>query len=175
MRKRYKVILSLISIGLAIILLSLTIGKELVAGEDPSLFSFAIVNFSGYLFFLLLPVESLVPYYQSLGHNPFLLVLIATSTAILAQPINYAIGYLMSGGIIHDLIGEKNFKKMENYINGYGNLVIFMFNVTPLSSAVLSAVSGMLRYQLRHLMLWAFLGLLIKYLVIVFVFSWLFF
>jgi len=175
MGKRYKVILSLASLGLAIILLSLTIGKELISGEDPSLGSFAIVNFAGYLFFLLLPVETLVPYYQSLGYPPLTLIIIAVGTGIAAQPLNYAIGYLMSGGITHDLIGEKRFEKMKKHLEDYGNIVIFLFNVTPLASSVLSAVAGMLKYRFRDLMLYSLLGLVIKYMVIIFLAKWIFF
>ena len=175
MGKGYKVILSLASLGLAVVLLSLTIGKELISGEDPSLGSFAIVNFAGYLFFLLLPVETLVPYYQSLGYSPLVLIIIAVGTAIVAQPVNYAIGYLMSGGITHDLIGQKRYENMTKYLQEYGNVVIFLFNLTPLASSVLSAVAGMLKYRFKDLMLYSLLGLLLKYFLMIVLAKWLFF
>ena len=93
-RKR-NVIYGLISIILAVTLISLTIGKEIIAGKQLSLLSFAMVNFSGYLFFFLLPVETLIPFYVSAGYNGWLLFSIALSTAVVAQAIDYFIGYVM--------------------------------------------------------------------------------
>ncbi|MBI2112456.1 VTT domain-containing protein [Candidatus Woesearchaeota archaeon] len=171
MKRRVKIILSLGSILLAMALLSITMGRDLINGEEPSLVSFGIINFAGYLFMILLPVESLVPVYQALGYNGFLLGLIAVSTAILAQPINYAVGYMMSSEVIKGLIGEKKYNKMERYIQNYGKVAVFFFNVTPLSSSVLSLVAGMLRFRFRSLMLYSLIGLVIKYLALIYLFG----
>ncbi|MFH1275692.1 MAG: VTT domain-containing protein [Candidatus Woesearchaeota archaeon] len=171
MNRRIKVVLGLMSIIIAISLVSLTIGKEIMDGQNPSLFYFGLINFLGYLFFLLLPVESLVPIYQAFGHDGLVLIIIAVATAILAQPINYAIGYLMSSEVIKGLIGLQKYEKAESYIQNYGRLAIFFFNLTPLSSSVLSLVAGMLRFKFRTLMLYSFLGLLIKYFTIVYLFK----
>ncbi|MFH1275691.1 MAG: VTT domain-containing protein [Candidatus Woesearchaeota archaeon] len=174
MRRKIKVILGLTSMLIAITLVSLTIGKDIINGHNPSLFSFGLVHFSGYLFFLLLPVESLVPIYQSFGHNGLILIIIAVTTAIIAQPINYAIGYLMSSEIIKGLISIKKYEKAEGYIQNYGRIAIFFFNVFPLSSPILSLVAGMLRFRFRTLMLYSFIGLVIKYFAIVYLYKLIF-
>ena len=47
-----------------ILIISFTLGREIMSGRQPGLWSFTIIHFAGYLFFLLMPVELLVPYYQ---------------------------------------------------------------------------------------------------------------
>tara|TARA_Y100000031_G_C8092469_1_gene324818 strand:+ start:97 stop:648 length:552 start_codon:yes stop_codon:yes gene_type:complete len=173
-RKR-NVIYGLISIILAVTLISLTIGKEIIAGKQLSLLSFAMVNFSGYLFFFLLPVETLIPFYVSAGYNGWLLFSIALSTAVVAQAIDYFIGYVMSEGIINNLIGKEKFNKYQNYIEKYSGSAILIFNLFPLASSVLSLMAGMVRYKIKKFWFFSILGLSIKYLALIFLFNWLFF
>jgi len=53
-----KTVVLLVTTAVAILIFSLTVGRELYYGErNESLISFVIINFSGYLFFLLMPVE----------------------------------------------------------------------------------------------------------------------
>lgn len=170
MRRRTKILISLFSLFVVVALVSLTIGQEILAQQKPSLFSFGIIHFAGYLFFLLMPVESLVPYYLALGHAGITIVIIAVLTAIAAQPINYAIGYLMSADIIKGLIGERKFDRYKKYICEFGPITILIFNLLPLSSSVLSLVAGMLRYRFRRLLLYSFAGLMIKYITLVYLY-----
>ena len=120
-----------------------------------------------------MPVEALVPYYLAAGHSGFLLILIALITAIIAQLIDYGIGYFFSRALIYDLIGEKRYKRSEKTINQYGGLAILLFNLFPLSSPIIVLVAGMFRFNLKKVMLYSFIGLLIKYLVIVSFFNFL--
>jgi len=168
--KKREVIFSLLSMFFAVLILSFTIGRQLINGENPSLASFAIINFAGYFFLLLMPVETLIPYYQSLGHPSISLLIVAVFTAMLAQPINYAIGYLMSTEIIQKLVGENKFHKLHHYLINYGAMAIFFFNLLPLSSSLLSLIAGMFRYKLRNLMFFSFAGLMLKYIVLVYLF-----
>jgi membrane protein DedA with SNARE-associated domain len=153
---------------MAIALVSLTIGRDILVDGEPSLVSFALVHFAGYLFFFLLPVETLVPYYSSLEHNGLLLLGIALSTALVAQLVNYGAGHLASNTVINDLIGQKRFQKIKYYIDKYGSLAVFIFNLFPLASSVLSLTAGMVRFSFWRLILFSFLGLLIKYIVLVY-------
>jgi membrane protein YqaA with SNARE-associated domain len=168
MIRRNKIVLSLISLLLGVGLISLTIGRELFLQQKPTLFSFGVVHFAGYLFFLLMPVETLVPLYQSFGYPALTLLLIAIGTAILAQPINYAVGYLMSADVIQGLIGDKRYKRSKKNISEFGPVTIFLFNFLPLSSSVLSLVAGMLRYRFRNLIFFSLCGISLKYLVLVY-------
>lgn len=155
----------------AIIISSLTIGKQVYLGRELSLVSFSLIHFGGYLFFMLMPVEVLFTFYLIEDVNIIVLLILALVTAILAEIIDYAIGYLVSNELIHNIIGDKKYRRLKKYIDKYGNLTVFVFNVLPLSSSVLSLVAGMVRYKFRNFLIYSFLGLLLKYIVIVLLFS----
>ncbi len=167
--QRKRIIISFVTIAFAIIFISLTLGKEIIAGKQPSLFSFTAIHFAGYLFFILLPVETIVPYYQAAGHNGFYLVLIAVSTGVIAQILNFFIGRLISADVINHLIGQKRYQKAEYHIQTYGSWAVFIFNLFPLASSVLSFVAGVVRFSWRKQIIYSFFGLLIKYVVMVYV------
>lgn len=164
-----KIIISFIAIIIAIAIVSLTIGRDILQEQNPGLISFATVHFAGYLFFLLMPVEAAFAYYL-LEHNAISLILIALATAMFAQLIDYAIGYLMSRSFINHLVGKKKFNRARKLINKYGNGAIFFFNLFPLSSPIIVLVAGMTRHNLKHVVFYSFLGLLVKYIIISLIF-----
>ncbi|MGD9558192.1 MAG: hypothetical protein AB7V25_14305, partial [Mangrovibacterium sp.] len=47
----------------AVTIASLTIGREIYGSKEYTFLSFAIINLSGYLFFILMPVELAFIYY----------------------------------------------------------------------------------------------------------------
>ena len=167
--QKKRIIISFVTIAFAVIIISLTFGKEIMVGKQPSLFSFTLIHFAGYLFFILLPVETIVPYYQAVGHDGFYLVLIAVSTGVIAQVLNFLLGRLISSDVINNLIGQKQYHKAEYHIQKYGSWAVFIFNLLPLASAVLSFVAGVVKFSLRKQIIYSFLGLLIKYVVMVYV------
>ncbi len=169
--ERRKIIAILVGLFLVAIIISLTIGKDLLSGRDPVLSSFIILHFAGYLFFLIMPVEALVPYFLSLGHNSFLILTLAIVTALVAELIDYGVGFLASDKIIRSLIGEKTYAKYQGKVHRYGYLTILIFNIFPLSSSVVSLVAGMLKLKGRRFLFYTLLGLTIKYFAIIYVFS----
>ncbi len=44
-----------------IAIVSSTLGREIMSGRQPGLWSFSTIHFAGYLFFLVMPVEALIP------------------------------------------------------------------------------------------------------------------
>lgn len=163
--KTYKLLI-VISI-LAILISSFTIGRQIYLDRQPNLISFSTIHFAGYLFFMLMPVELLFTYYLVENFNIPILLVTALITAIVAEIIDYFIGYLVSGHVINKLIGEIRYRKTRKYIDKYGNLAVFVFNVLPLSSSVLSLVAGILRYKFRNFLIYSLSGLFIKYIVII--------
>jgi len=155
-------------IALTMFLISMTIGKDLLNGTKSTLLSFAIINFAGYLFILLLPVEALILIYVAEGHNGWILLILAMGTLLLAQVVNYTVGRLMSEDVIHGLIGEKKFTKYKSKINDYGPWTVVFFNVFPLASSVLSLVAGITRFKMKRLLLYTLVGATIKYLFLIF-------
>ena len=151
-------------------IISVVVSKFFLSDKSLDIQSFTLIHFAGYLFFIVMPVETLIPIYLSAGHSGITLIIIALLTAMFAQMIDYAIGYAISHKIRGKLISEKRFAKMETQINKWGGLTIFIFNLFPLSSPILAAVAGMIRFSFRKLIFYSFLGLTIKYVVIVLLF-----
>ena len=156
---------------IAIVIASVTVGRDIYYGSrDHGLLSFAIVNASGYLFFLFMPVEIAFVYYLTVDANPWALNAIALGTAIFSQTIDYMIGYLLSDKIIDRLIGRKRYEKAEDRIRKYGNIAIFVFNALPLSSPVISLAAGMLKHRKADAVIFTVIGLSFKYLVLTLLF-----
>jgi len=153
-------------------IVSLTIGKDIYYGlGNDGLLSFAIVNFSGYLFFLVMPVEIAFIYYLTSDINIWALNAVVLCTAMVSQAIDYLIGYILSTRTIDHLIRRKRYVKAEDRIRTYGNITIFLFNVTPLSSPVISLAAGILKYRIKDAVIFTFIGLFIKYLFLTLIFG----
>ena len=150
-------------------IISGTVGRDIYSGRTPTLGSFIGVHFAGYLFFIVMPVELLVPWYLAEGHPGGMLLLLSVVTALAAQSIDYGIGRLASESIIHDLIGEKRLAKFRDRVDRYGGWVILFFNMTPLSSPAVLAAAGVLRYSLPRALVISAIGLGIKYSAIVWI------
>lgn len=167
--EKSRIILILVTSLIAILIVSLTAGKELYEGRNQSLASFGLIHFSGYLFFLLMPVEMAFVYYLSY-FNDFKMIGIALVTAFSAQLIDYIIGLSVRTVIIRNLVGQKRIENAGKYIQQYGNLTIFIFNLLPLSSPVISLVAGMLKYRFIDFLLFSITGLFFKYLILSLIF-----
>jgi len=156
----------------AIAIASLTVGRDIYYGSaEGGLLSFALVSLAGYLFFLFIPVELAFIYYLTGDINVWLLNLIAISTALVSQTVDYVIGYILSSKIIDRFIGHKRYEKAENKIRNWGNIAIFMFNALPLSSPVISLAAGMLKHRIKDAIIYTVAGLLVKYLTLTLIFG----
>jgi len=91
-----RLIVILVFGSLAIAIASLTIGRDIYENKELSMLSFGIVNFTGYLFFLFMPVELAYIYYLHSGYDPFILNFVAIGTAVASQSVDYLIGYFLS-------------------------------------------------------------------------------
>jgi membrane protein YqaA with SNARE-associated domain len=167
--KRLSVLLLLI-VTMAVIG-SLTIGRDLYEVGEKSLYSFAIVNLFGYLFvFFLMPMELAFIFYLRMGYDPLMLNLVAVSTAIASQIVDYLVGYSFSARIIDKLIGRKRHEKAEEEIRKYGNWTLFFSNLLPLSSPIISLAAGMLKYRKKDAFLYSFTGMVFRYLLLTLLF-----
>ena len=159
-----------VMIAAIILIVSSTLGREIMAGRQPGLWSFSIIHFAGYLFFLLMPVEALVPYYQAEGHAAMVLVGLSIATAVVAQSIDYGIGRLLSEKVLN-MIGRKKYDRFKGRIDRYGGWAIFTFSLLPLSSPNVLLVAGMVRFNAVYALMISVAGLAAKYLAIVYVFQ----
>lgn len=166
---RIRIILILICSLIAVLIVSFTLGREWYTGRNQSLVSFALIHFSGYLFFLLMPVEMAYLYYLPFFSDIEMLS-IAIGTAVAAEIIDYFIGLSVSTAIVNNLVGEKKILKAEKYILKYGNLTVFIFNLFPLSSSVIAVAAGMLKYRFKGFIICSTSGLAIKYIFLSLIF-----
>lgn len=170
MTKR-RIIGVLVTAVVAIVLVSTTLGREIYSGRSPGIGSFALIHFAGYLFFLLMPVEALVPIYQAEGHAGATLIVIAVATALAAQAIDFAIGRAVSENAIHKLIGEERYRRFQGTIRKWGGWAILFFNLFPLSSPNMLLVAGMTRFSALRALMYSSVGLTAKYAGIVYAFD----
>lgn len=167
-----RLIIVVLLITLTTVIASLTIGKDIYENNEKSILSFAIVNFSGYLFFFLfMPVELAFIYYLRTGYDPLILNMVAIGTAFASQVVDYIIGYFLSSGIIDRMIGRKRYEKAEDEIRKYGNLALFLFNLLPLSSPVISLAAGMLKYRVKDALFYSVAGMVCRYLLLTLLFQ----
>jgi len=166
-----RLVISGVLVITAIAIASMTIGRDIYYGSNSEgLLSFAIVNFSGYLFFLIMPVELAFIYYLTGDINVWALNAVAVGTALLSQTIDYIVGFVFSTRIIDRFIGRRRYEKAEAKIRRYGNIAIFLFNVTPLSSPVISLAAGMLKHRVKDAIAYTVAGLVIKYIILTLIF-----
>lgn len=158
-----RVLFILLTSLIAITIIASTIGRDLFEGRGQSILSFAIIHFSGYLFFLLMPVEIAFIFCLNNQDSVIPIILIALGTAVSAQLIDYFIGYSVSTKILNKYIGERKSERAIRNIEKYGSWTIFFFNLLPLSSPVISLAAGMLKYPLKKVLIYSIAGLLIKY------------
>ena len=162
-----KVILSIIGILITIGLLALIFGPIIINGDKPSYFSFAATNFVGHIFFMTVPTEEIIyGYYLSLGYSKNIMFMLAIVSAILAQFIDYSIGFTVHKKFLTGVVGDKKKKKMYGLIKKYGGGVIFFFNFLPLSSPLVCLAAGMLKYDLKKTIYYSLFGLSLKYYII---------
>ncbi len=166
-RKFYVILLASV---VAICVFSFTIGRELYAEKTESIFSFGLVHFSGYLFFLLMPVELAFIYYLPF-YSGLEVIAVALATTMVVQCIDYGFGRLIRPKRIFKLMDREKIVKAEHKIRQYGMLTIFVFNLLPLSSPVIALAAGMLHYRFKRFFAVSAFGLLLKYLVLFWCFS----
>ena len=143
----------------------------MITGEATTLWMFSLVHFSGYLFFILSPVEILYVHMLGEPQPVTLLYTLAMGTALAAQAIDYALGYLFSDEVIQNVIGEKKYKRNLRRIEQYGDWTIFFFCLFPLSSPIVILVAGMIRHSLKRVILMSSFGLAIKYAALIYFFG----
>ena len=78
-----RIIIVVVMILIVVTLVSSTIGRSIMQDKQPGLVSFASIHFSGYLFFIILPVELLVPSYLSDALLGIFRIIIAVFTALI--------------------------------------------------------------------------------------------
>ncbi len=157
-------LIGLIIFAIVSLLLELGLDFSSIYGVAKSPITFSILNFIGHIFFVPLPGEEIMFFYfLSTGLSPAFVILLAVSTALAAQTIDYFIGRLVSENVIQKFIKKEKYAIAENYVKRYGAPTIFLFNILPLSSPIILLAAGMLRYDFKKATFWSIAGLTAKY------------
>jgi len=97
------------------------------------------------------------------SQNPLILVLVFYILGlIISYSINYFIGARLTN-LSKKIISVKKFYKTKGFINRYGAWAIFIFNVLPLPSQILSVVLGVFNYNKAKFYVFFISGQIIKY------------
>ena len=145
------------------IILFIPLLNTFLSGESVNVYIYALISFTSYLFFTTTFIELLFVQLIRLGANPFIFTLVAVFSALLALSFDYLIGLLFSKNVLSRFISKKKIEKYQSKIEKYGDPVIFIFNVFPLASPLLTLAAGIMRYNKRRIFIYSFLGLVIKY------------
>ena len=111
--------------------------------------------------------EALLIYDIKEGHNIFLLLLFATIGNSLGSVINYFLGlkgeeYLLK----KSLIKESYIIKCKNYFDKYG-LYTILFSWLPIIGDPITFVAGILKYDLKKLLIFVIIAKFSRYLFLV--------
>ncbi len=166
---RWVIVVAGAAVGISI--LSVLLRNAIISGDDITLWTFSLAHFAGYLFFIISPVEILYIHMLGEDQQTVTLFLLALGTGVLAQTIDYGIGYAFSQTVIENVIGEKKYERSLKRIDRYGGTTIFLFCLFPLSSPIIVLVAGMIRYPLRWSLFFSFTGLGLKYLILAWLFA----
>lgn len=110
---------------------------------------FIIGAMTAQMFLIVIPSVVLMVV-SALAYGPWWGSLISYAAVALAATIAYFIGVHTNNVFIDKLIGEKNEKKVESYIQKYGVWAIVLFRLSPfLSNDAISFVAGI--GQMRYL------------------------
>lgn len=132
-------------------------------------FTIAGVFYSSFLagiFFVPSPDEVL--FYYAISKNGLIVYTLFAVLAgyMLAQLLNYYLGWKASDYILN-FVSKRKLYQGRRYINKYGSIGIFLFNFLPFPAPLLSLGLGIAKYNLKRLMIWSFLGHLLKFLVVI--------
>ncbi len=120
----------------------------------------------GGLFFLPTPLEIIFLGFLKSGISPGLLIFIYLIGLLISYTANYFIGRAFTE-TSKKLISYRRFYKIKGFINKFGALGIFIFNVLPLPSQPLAAILGVFKYNKTRFYVYTILGQSIKYFAII--------
>jgi membrane protein DedA with SNARE-associated domain len=167
-----KAILITLNIIILLMVTYLLFMRNFHTEQPPNLISFVFTVFAGYLFFLLMPIELIFIYFVGQHHHhPAALVTITVMVAMISQTLDFLIGRFAGEKLIIDIINPRHYDRAKHFLIKFGALTIFLFNLFPLSSPLLSLISGILQYPYRLVFIYSSMGLLLKYGIIAYFIS----
>jgi len=131
--------------------------------------SLYIALFGG-LFFIFVPMEAY--FIKALSNsNPILLYILFIFGILISYSVDYLIGMKMSK-LSKKLVSPKKFYKIKSFLNRYGKIAIFGANALPMMpSQQVTFILGVFRYNHMRLLILTMSGQMLKYLVLIIIYS----
>jgi len=128
----------------------------------------------GSLFFLALPSEALFIYFlNSTTYPSIIIILLIVLGNLVGLTFNYAFGRFAGERIVRRLFSS-SFDKYQRKIDRFGGYILLLGNIFPGPIEVLSVFYGSFKFEFNRYLYLAFIGRLIKYLILflIFIFYW---
>lgn len=131
-----------------------------------SYFGMFLVAIIGGIFFMPLPLEVIFATYLVKNSNTFAITVCYILGMIIGYSIDYFLGFRFSK-FSKKLISVKKFYRLKVLINKHGRYAVFLFNVFPLPSQLVTFILGVFKYNKTRFYIQFLLGQIIKISVII--------
>ena len=122
-------------------------------------------SFVGSLIFFPAPLEIVTVVSVTAGYDPLQVAISMTFGSLLGALANYYMGYVGS----KVMLKEKDLRKIEQWINKWGDPVVFITSLLPFPFDVVAVGVGILRMRVKDFVIASFLGKLLKFFFFAFV------
>jgi len=120
---------------------------------------------------LLVPLEVLTLTYLKGGYNPIIVISVAVSGMIIGMILNYFFGYIFGRGVLRFFLKDK-LNSLEEKIEKFGGWLLFGLCLIPSPIDLFSIVYGSMKFQFKKFIKIVFVGQLIKFVAIYFLFDY---
>ncbi len=127
-----------------------------------SLLGLFYASFFGALFFITLPVELIFLYYLGLNYYFVQVLVITLAGNLLGIALDYFVGWLIGTRILKWFLKEK-YDGFHRKIEKAGAFIVIIGNIIPFPIEPFTVFLGAVRYGFFRLMLYTFLGKLVKF------------
>ncbi|MEM2131226.1 MAG: VTT domain-containing protein [Candidatus Woesearchaeota archaeon] len=143
--------------------------KIITLYKTKSILGLFLLTFLGSLFFLGFPGEVIYFIYIKAGYNILLISFLMIFSSLLAQIVNYLIGFFIEKKWLDSYIKEEK-KHYKKSIKQYDSLFIVVFNILPLPADLLSVFLGLVKYDFKKMLFFTFIGKIFKYVFLIFIY-----
>lgn len=124
------------------------------------LFGLLFGSFLGSLIFFPAPLEVIATSVVVMGYNPFQVAIVMTFGSVVGGVVNYYLG--IAGSKV--MLKERDVKMVEEWINRWGDPVVFITSLLPFPFDIVAVAVGILRMRFRDFLVASTLGKMIKFL-----------
>lgn len=128
-----------------------------------SLLGLFYASFFGALFFIALPVEIIFLYYLGLNYYFVQVLTITLIGNLLGISVDYFIGWLLGPKVLQWFMKKETYATFHKKIQKAGAFFVIIGNIIPFPIEPFTVFLGALRYGYFRLMLWTFVGKLVKF------------